>query len=113
MDDDTRVFKIQIKGTAYEFRPIPEDSLTRVHMMGSLSVSQLKVVKTLTAALAESAGPEQWDAITDRYGAGEVTEREITIDLYRSILERMSEETKPKPPRKAAKATRARTTRAK
>ena len=97
MDDDTRVFKIQVKGTAYSFRPIPEEAVERVALINSLSVSGTKVIKTLTQALAQSAGPEQWDKLTDLWVAGEVSHKEITVGLFEEILKRQGEQATPKP----------------
>lgn len=89
--DDTTYFTVQIKGTAYRFKPFPKDDLERVTVLMHLGVSGSKAIRALSRLLAESAGPEQWDALTDRYMAGEISDpQDLTVSLFRRLLERQS-----------------------
>lgn len=92
---DDKYYTIQVKGTAYRFQPIPDDDLERVGMIFNLSVSNQKVLKALTRTLAASAGEEQWDQITDRYVAKEITLQEMTSGIFSRLVERQKKDADP------------------
>lgn len=92
MDDDTKHYTIQLKGKAYRFQPIPRDSMERLGVLQHLEVSGAKIVRSLSKILAASAGPDQWDEITDRYVAGEFGYQEFTTDLLKRLLERQKKD---------------------
>lgn len=108
MDDD-KYFSIPIKGTAYRFRPIPEDSVSTLLVILNMGASVDRSVKALMRALGASAGPEQWDAITDRLIEGELTVHDVTIDLFRELVRRQGKDAgvtvKARRPRKARAAS--------
>lgn len=89
---DEKQYTIQIKGTAYKFRPLPPEDLERVMMINSLNLSHLRVIKALTKVLANAAGPEQWDAITDRYVDGTITLHEMTVDVFKKLIKRQGKD---------------------
>lgn len=82
--DDTKRFKIQFKGTAYTFAEIPSDDFTRLTVVLNMHASPGKGINMLFRVLSQSAGAEQWDAITDRYVA-----REIDIDDFTALLKKL------------------------
>lgn len=87
---DDKQYTIQLKGTAYRFRPVPQDDLTMVVFVMNMGASGTKTLKALTQVLATSAGAEQWDKITDRLIAGEVTIQEVTVGLLEKIVKRQT-----------------------
>jgi len=89
---DDKYFTIQIKGTAYRWRPIPSDDLAKIIVVMNMGASSQKSLKALMKVLAKSAGPEQWDAITDRYIDGEIELAEYTNDVLRKILKRQDKD---------------------
>lgn len=89
---DEKQYTIQVKGTAYRFKPLPPDDIERVMMINNLNLSTFKVVKAVTRVLANSAGEEQWDQITDRYMAKEITLHEMTIDVFKKLLKRQGKD---------------------
>lgn len=89
---DEKYFTVQIKGTAYRFRPIPTAGLTLLGLVVNMSASQEKILKALTKVLSESAGKEQWDAITDRLIAGELGIEDITGNLLKTIIKRQGKD---------------------
>jgi hypothetical protein len=91
---DEKYYTIQIKGTAYRFRPIPPKDYERVALVQSLSTDSLKVVKAVTRVLANSAGPESWDTLTDMYLEGDLTLQELTVDLFQKLVTRQSKDGK-------------------
>lgn len=92
---DDKYYTIQIKGTAYRFQPMPLEDLERVVMIRNMNVSEMKLVKALTRVLAVSAGPEAWDAITDRYVAGEIGLTDFTTDVFKKLLKRQDKDAAP------------------
>ena len=85
--DDTKRYKIQIKGTAYSFSPIPDEDLGKIQVIFNMNASAAKTLKALTRILKNSAGAEQWDALTDRLIDDEIGLEEI-IKPAREILKR-------------------------
>lgn len=89
---DEKHYTIQIKGKAYRFRPLPTEDLERVIMIRNMNVSEMKTIKALTRVLATSAGPEQWDEITDRYVAKEVELTDFTVDVFQKLIKRQDKD---------------------
>lgn len=87
---DEKLFSVQIKGTAYKFKPIPKEGLTLLMLVMNMGASQTKILKALTKVLGESAGPEQWDAITDRLIDGEVSIEDVSSSLLKTIVKRQT-----------------------
>lgn len=85
---DEKQFTVQVKGTAYKFQPIPPDELTMIMFVMNMGATGTKTIKAVTKVLSASAGTEQWDAITDRLIAGEVTIQEVTVSLLEKIIKR-------------------------
>lgn len=88
MGDDT-YYTIQVKGTAYRFRPIPQDDLVMVLTVTNMGASAVKPLKALTRALADSAGAEQWDELTDRLIVKQVTPQDL-MDLFSELVKRQN-----------------------
>jgi sulfite reductase beta subunit-like hemoprotein len=93
MGDDT-YYTIQIKGTAYRFKPIPENDLAMVLTVANMGASQVKILKALNKVIGDSAGVEQWDTITDRLIAGEIKPAEL-YDVFKAIMARQNDKTEP------------------
>lgn len=91
MDDDKQ-YTIQIKGTAYRFRPVPTEDLSMMIMVLNMGASQTKTLKALSRVVSNSAGAEQWDALTDRLIAGEVAIEEITVDVVKRLVARQNKD---------------------
>lgn len=89
---DEKYFTVQVKGTAYRFRPIPSDDLAMVLFVTSMGATETKAIKAVTKVLATSAGAEQWDALTDRLIAGEVTIKEVSVSLLEKIVKRQKKD---------------------
>lgn len=87
---DEKQYTVQIKGTAYKFRPITKEGFTLLMLVMNMGASQTKILKALTKVLGESAGPDQWDAITDRLIAGEVDIEDVSTSLLKTIIKRQS-----------------------
>lgn len=87
-----KYYTIQVKGTAYRFAPIDAKAFETLVMVNNMSASPMKAVKALTQALAKSAGPDQWDEITDRLLAGELEARDVTVTLLEKILKRQAKD---------------------
>ena len=106
MGDDT-YYTVQVKGTAYRFKPIPQDDLAMVLTVANMGASQVKILKALNKVIGDSAGAEQWDQITDRLIAGEIKPAEL-YDLFRNIMKRQNEKpTKATARKRAAKTASA------
>lgn len=91
---DEKYYTIQVKGTAYTFRPIPPTDYERVALVQSLSVDGMKTVKAVTRVLANSAGTEAWGELTDRYIDGDITLHELTVDIFKKLVERQAKDDK-------------------
>lgn len=85
---DEKYFTVQVKGTAYKFQPISQDDLAMIMFVMNMSATSTKTIKAVTKVLSESAGAEQWDAITDRLISGEVTIKEVSVSLLEKIVKR-------------------------
>lgn len=89
---DEKYFTVQVKGTAYKFQPISEDDLAMIMFVMNMGATGTKTIKAVTKVLSASAGAEQWDAITDRLIAGEVTIKEVTVSLLEKIVKRQQKD---------------------
>lgn len=92
--DDTKQYTIQIKGTAYKFKPLPEDDLARIQLVLNMNASVTKVLKAVTRMLRDSAGAEVWDELTDRLINEEVTLDEIVTAPIKKLIERQVKDRK-------------------
>jgi hypothetical protein len=93
MDDEKR-YTIQIKGTAYKFRPLPDEDLGRLQLIFNMNASVAKTLKAITAVLKESVGPEAWDELTDRLITKELTIHDIVGDPVKKLIERQLKDRK-------------------
>ncbi len=89
---DEKYFTVQVKGTAYRFQPIPSDDLAMIMFVMNMGATGTKTIKAVAKVLSESAGAEQWDAITDRLIAGEVTIKEVSVSLLDKIVKRQKKD---------------------
>lgn len=95
---DEKYFTIQVKGTAYRFRPFPEDDIAMVVTVFGMGVGISHSMKALAGPLSESLGDEQWDAMVNRMVRKELTASDLA-EAFKTVLKR---QTTPK-----AKATKA------
>lgn len=89
---DEKYYTVQLKGVAYRFQPLPVDDVKRLVTALHLSLPGAKLIKALTKVLAESAGEQQWDAITDRYLADELDLEEFTVRLFERLIKRQDKD---------------------
>lgn len=100
MGDETQTyFTIQLGGKAYRFKPLPQDDLERVVVVGNMGSNRVKVLKVMMHVLERSAGEGQWDEITDRLISGELTTAQVSYKLFETLQDRMAKAAK-----KSAKA---------
>jgi hypothetical protein len=92
---DEKYYTIQIKGTAYRFRPLDPEDVVRVSVVLNMGASPQKSIKGLTHLLAKSAGEEQWDAITDRLITGELEVKDVTTSLLKKLIDRQNKDAQP------------------
>jgi hypothetical protein len=95
---DEKQYIVQIKGTAYKFKPIPTDDLSMIAFVINMNATGGKTLQALTRVLATSAGEEQWDAITDLLIAKKVTMEEVTVKLLEKIVGKQRKEKTPDAP---------------
>jgi|GEM_PF-4813841 len=88
MGDDT-YYTIQVKGTAYRFAPVPKDDLVMVLTVVNMGASAVKPLKALTRVLADSAGPEQWDTLTDLLIEKRIVPQDL-MDLFSELVKRQN-----------------------
>lgn len=93
---DEKYYTIQVKGTAYRWQPIPASDVEMLATVVNMGASTLKSYKALLRILAASAGPEQWDVISDR-----LIERELSTEdfsgVFKRLIERQRKDTGPDP----------------
>jgi hypothetical protein len=92
---DRDVHIIQIKGTAYKFKPIPANDAARVILVINMGASMMKPIKAIMSVLSESAGEEQWDAITDRLIAKELTIEDVSSKLFKKLIDKQKADEQP------------------
>lgn len=93
-DEKQTYFTVQLRGKAYRFKPIPNDDLERVVVVGNMSHNKMKVLKAMMHVLERSAGEEQWSEITDRLISGELTTAEVSYKLFQTLQERAAKAAK-------------------
>lgn len=93
MDDDKH-YTIQIKGTAYKFRPIPDDELGRLQLIFNMNASVGKTLKAITAVLKQSVGADAWDDLTDKLITKELTIDDIVGAPVKKLIERQIKDRK-------------------
>ena len=81
---DEKYYTIQVKGTAYRWRPIPPSDVEMLATVVNMGASSLKAYRALLRVLAASAGPEQWDVISDR-----LIDRELSTDDFSGVFKRL------------------------
>lgn len=91
---DDKYYTIQIKGTAYRFRPVTPEAFERIALVQSMSVDQAKVIKAVSQALSTAAMGDAWDKITDRWVSGELTTEQATVGILKTLVDRQKEEKK-------------------
>lgn len=101
MGDETKQYKIQVKGTAYTCAPMPADDITMVVTVLSMGVSASQSIKALSGPLAASMGPDQFSALVDRIISKELTVTELA-KAFETLLKRQSVK---EPVKRAAKNT--------
>jgi hypothetical protein len=89
---DEKYYTVQLKGVAYRFAPLDPEDVKKLITALHLNVSGAKMVKALTKILSESAGDEQWDAITDRYLSDELQLDEFTVGLFERLIKRQDKD---------------------
>lgn len=89
---DEKYYTIQIKGTAYRFKPLPPEDIKRVVMMSQMDPTGMKSFKLLCRILSESCGQETWATLLDRFLEGEVNERELSSDVFNKLLKRQDKD---------------------
>ena len=77
MDDDTKRYKIQIKGTAYTFQPADMEAVSRLQLVYAMDPSDQIKLKAIFGILKTAADPAEWDALTDRLREGDVSVEDI------------------------------------
>jgi hypothetical protein len=92
--DDTKQYKIQIKGVAYTFSAMPDDDLANLQLIFNMNASVTKVLKAVTRVLRDSAGAEAWDELTDRLINKEITLDEMVTGPVKKLIERQVKDRK-------------------
>lgn len=87
--DDTKQYKIQIKGTAYTFQPFPDEDIVKIQLVFNMNASTMKTIKAVTRILRDSAGVQQWDELTDRLIDGEITLEDL-VKPVKELLKRQA-----------------------
>lgn len=87
--DDEKHFTIQVKGTAYRFRPLPDDDVNMVVTVLSMGVGLQHSLKALSQPLSASLGEEQWGQFVGRMVAKELTATDLT-KAFETLLKRQT-----------------------
>jgi len=91
--DDTKTFKIQLKGRAYDWAPITPAQLERMQLVLAMDASSERILRVITRIVAASAGPEQWETLSDRIVDGEIGMDDLVEHLHK-VAQRMAKDTK-------------------
>lgn len=91
---DDKYYTIQVKGTAYRFEPMPPEEMAKFAIVANMGASPTKTIKVLTHVLGKAAGPEQWDAITDRLINDEIVMKDL-VDLFGKLVKRQNKDAPP------------------
>ena len=86
---DEKYFTIQVKGTAYRFRPLPSDDITMVVTVLSMGVGLRHSLQALSQPLSASLGEEQWGQFVNRMVAKELTAGDLT-KAFETLLKRQN-----------------------
>lgn len=86
--DDTKTFKIQIKGTAYRFAPLDLEAVSSISVIMAMQPSSQVLLKAVFKPLRTAAVPEDWDALTDRLVDGE-----LKFDDFMDVMKKLTERT--------------------
>lgn len=88
---DEKQYTIQVKGTAYKFAPISSEDATMITAVINMNASPVKVIKAMTRVMGNSTGAEQWDVITDRLIAGEITLSDL-MEAFKKLSTKTSKD---------------------
>ena len=91
---DEKQYKIQVKGTAYTFAPLPDDDIAMVVTVLSMGVSASQSIKALSGPISRSLGSEQWDALIGRMILKEITVAELA-KVFETLIKRQSKNAAP------------------
>jgi hypothetical protein len=94
MDDET-YFTVQVKGTAYRFRPFETAELTKIQTL-SLMGAHAQMIKAAMDMVSASVGPAQWDALVGRVSAGELVLEDI-VGAMKRVADRQGKQEKRTP----------------
>lgn len=86
---DEKFYTIQVKGTAYRFRPLPDDDLNMVVTVLSMGVGLQHSLLALSRPLSASLGGEQWGDFIRRMVAKELTAADLT-KAFETLLKRQT-----------------------
>ena len=92
--DDTKQYTIQIKGTAYKFRPIPDNDLVKIQLIFNMNASVAKTLKAVTLILKTSVGDDVWDELTDRLIVNEISVEDLVSGPIKKLIERQVKDRK-------------------
>lgn len=92
---DEKQYTIQVKGTAYRFRPVSDDDLARVQIIFNMNASSHKMIKAITAILRDSLGTEQWDELTDRLISKDLDLSDIVVVPLKKLIEKQLKDRAP------------------
>lgn len=82
---DDKNHTIQIKGTAYRFKPMAEADVVRFAVVANMGASHTKTIKAMMRVLGNAAGADQWDVLTDRLIDGEIDVKDLTAAFSKLI----------------------------
>lgn len=88
---DEKHYTIQIKGTAYRFDPVTSEDATMLATVINMNADPTKTIKAMTRVMGRAAGAEQWDAVTDRLIAGEITLKDL-MDAFKKLSNRTAKD---------------------
>lgn len=91
---DEKYYTIQVKGTAYRFKPLLETDIKRVVMMSQMDPTGMKSFKLLCRVLSDSCGHTAWSSLLDRFLTGELNERDLSSDVFNKLLKRQDKDSK-------------------
>lgn len=86
---DEKFYTIQVKGTAYRFRPLPADDITMVVTVLSMGVGLRHSLQALSQPLSASLGEEQWAEFVSRMVTKELTAADLT-KAFETLLKRQT-----------------------
>jgi hypothetical protein len=92
--DDTKYFTFQVKGQAYKLRAIHPDSAKMIATLRLMGASDERVTRAMFRVLERCSEAAQWDQLTDRLVAGEVSLEDF-VSLFKRLAERQAKETEP------------------